>query len=111
MYNLKPLRRTRDLKRILTNQKNNKRSFSVLFISLWDDTSQKLMAALDNAFGESERGEPLYIVDSFEMPDAFSRDEFFGTRTVPQLVQVRKDFTSEDDYLPVVIKKLRLPSF
>lgn len=111
MYNLKPLKRTKDLKRILTNQKKNKRSFSVLFVSPWDPMSNKILEALNRDFGDSERGEPVYIVDSFEMPDAFSDRDFFGTRVTPQLVQVRKDFTSVDDYVPIVIKKLRLSSF
>lgn len=104
MYNIRPLSKTKDLQRILFNQKKNKRSFSVLFVSLWDPASQALMERLYDEYQEDSKGEPLYIVDSFEMPDSFTE---FSTNKVPQLVQVRKDFTSEDDYLPIVYKKLR----
>jgi len=104
MYNLKYLTNSSDLRKILFSQQNTKRSFSVLFVSLWDPYCETLIERLESEFGDRDRGEPLYIVDSFRMPNAFTH---FNTQKVPQLVQIRKDYTSVEDYLPTVYRKLR----
>ncbi len=104
MYNLKYLTKSSDLRKILFNQQNTKRSFSILFVSPWDSYCETLIERLESEFGSKDRGEPLYIVDSFLMPDAFSH---YNTQKVPQLVQIRKDYTSVEDYLPTVYRKLR----
>ena len=105
MFQLRFLDKENELNKIIKRNKRDRNNISILFISLWDQHSEKLIEKLKNRYGDRERGEPLYIVDSFNMPHSFV---IYGTNKVPHLVQLRRDSTYSEDYLPMVMKSLRV---
>tara|TARA_R110000744_G_scaffold318431_1_gene424884 strand:- start:91 stop:417 length:327 start_codon:yes stop_codon:yes gene_type:complete len=105
MFQLRFLDKENDLNKIIKRNKRDRNNISILFISLWDQHSEKLIEKLKSRYGGRERGEPLYIVDSFSMPHSFV---IYGTNKVPHLVQIRRDSVNSEDYLPMVMKSLRV---
>lgn len=105
MFQLKPLRKENDLNKILASQKNNKSTMSVLFISEWDEWSTELVKTLEEKYGENERGERLFIVNSFDMPHSFV---IYGSTKVPHLVRLRKDKVRSEFYLSNIYKQLKV---
>ena len=104
MFNLKFLIKENDLNKLLKNTKKIRNDISILFISLWDDYSTALVEKLKKKH-RGGRGESLYIVDSFQMPHSFV---IFNTTKVPHLIQMRSDGVISEDYLPRVMKILKV---
>ena len=105
MYNLDFLSKENDLNKILKRNKRSKEDMSILFISLWDEYSTKLVERLKEKYEKSKRGEKLYVVDSFKMPHSFV---IFNSTKIPHLVQIRKDAVVSEDYLPMIMKSLKV---
>mgnify|MGYP005837616123 CR=1 FL=1 len=92
------------LNKILKQQKKLKLQMGVMFVSLWDKHSQKLVKRIKSTLTRKE-GVPLYIVDSYTMPHAFV---IFKTTKVPHLVQFKKGGALSEDYLPNIYEELGL---
>jgi len=105
MYQLHFLQKENDLNKIIKRHRREQNTLSILFVSLWDEYSQNLVAKLTEKYGDSEKGEPLYIVDSFHMPHSFV---IYETTKLPHLVKLRKDRAISQDYLPLVMKRLKV---
>tara|TARA_R110002020_G_scaffold444988_1_gene656702 strand:- start:638 stop:970 length:333 start_codon:yes stop_codon:yes gene_type:complete len=106
MYNLVFLRKENDLNKVLKKFKKEPTRCSILFISLWDKWCSKLVDDLKEKYPVSkDRAENVYIVDSLKMPHSFV---IFGTNKTPHLIQLRRDQTISEDYLPNVYKFLKL---
>jgi len=76
----------------------------VMFISLWDNHSKKILKRIKSTL-TSKEGIPLYIVDSYTMPHAFV---IFKTTKLPHLVQFNKVGLTSEDYLPKLYEELGL---
>ena len=103
MYKLKFLQRENDLNKVIKIQKRDKSKLKILFVSLWDEWSTKLVDSIKSRYGANDEGEPLYIVDSFSMPHSFV---IYGTTSAPQLVALHKDKVIVEDRLPVIYYNL-----
>ena len=104
MFNLRFLDKENDLNKLLKNTKKNRNHISILFIELWDDYCSSLVTKLKEKYTKKQ-GEPLYIVDSFQMPHSFV---IFSTTKVPHLVQMRSDNFLSEDYLPMIMDTLKI---
>ncbi len=104
-YSLQFLRKENDLNKILSQQKSNKSSISILFVSDWDTWCSDLVGELKTQYGESEDGEKLYIVNSFDMPHSFI---IYGSTKVPHLVRLKKGKVRSEFYLPNIYKQLKV---
>jgi len=104
MYNLVFLQKENDLNKVLRKFKRDPKRCSILFVSLWDKWCEKLLSKLKEKYTGSE-GEALYIVDSLNMPHSFV---IYNTNKTPHLIQLRRDQTFSEDYLPHVYKMLKL---
>ena len=91
------------LNKILRAQKSTKANLKILFTSLWDPYSVSLVQKLKEA--NTDKGMPLYVVDSYEMPHSFV---IYRTSKVPQLVSLRGSRVSSEDYLPRIYKDLHI---
>ena len=105
MFQVKTLRKENDLNKILASQKSNKSSMSILFVSQWDEWSEALLEEVQAKYGDTEKGERLFIVNSFDMPHSFV---IYGSTKVPHLVRLRKDRVRSEFYLPNIYKQLKL---
>lgn len=105
MFKLNFLKKENDLNKLIKKNKRDRRNISILFISLWDEFSQALVDEIKEKYEDSEKGEPLYVVDSFYMPHSFV---IYETTKVPHLVQLRRDRQLSEDYLPSIRKVLRI---
>ena len=104
-YSLQFLRKENDLNKILSQQKSNKSSMSILFVSDWDNWCSDLVGELKTKYGESEDGEKLYVVNSFDMPHSFV---IYGSTKVPHLVKLKKGKIRSEFYLPNIYKQLKV---
>ena len=104
MYSPVFLTTENQLNKVLKQQKKFKIPMGVMFISLWDKPSQRLVRRLKSSL-TSKEGKPLYIVDSYTMPHAFV---IFKTTKLPHLVQFNKVGMVSEDYLPKVYEELGL---
>jgi len=68
MYKLEFLKKENDLNKIIRANKKDKNKMNILFVSLWDEWSQSLVENLKKRYAKVDKGQPLYIVDSFYMP-------------------------------------------
>lgn len=106
MYKLNFLSKENDLNKIIKNQRKNRNNISFLFVSLWDEHCTALVDSLTEKYHvEGNGGEDLYIVDSFNMPHSFV---VYDTTKLPHLVQVKRDGYRSEDYLPRVMRKLKV---
>ena len=105
MYQLKFLKKENDLNKLIKFNKRKRENFSILFVSLWDKYSTKVVEKVKEQYKDSEQGETLYIVDSFRMPHSFV---IYQTTKVPHLVQLRREGVVSEDYLPNVMKALKI---
>ena len=105
MFNLKFLEKENDLNKVIKRSKRDAQPVSVLFISLWDEYCTKVVDRLKEKYERNNKGETLYIVDSFRMPHSFV---IYKTTKIPHLVQMRMDKTVSQDYLPHILKTLKL---
>ena len=96
-YTYLPLEKENDLNKILRVQKSKGNNIHILFHSLWDKNSMKLVDLLNS--------KPVYGVDSFNMPHSFV---IFNTSLAPALVSVERGKVIVEDYLASIYKKLRL---
>ena len=100
-FNVVRLLKENDLSKVIKTHKKSKEDFSILFVSLWDENSEKLLSKLYES--SQEEAEKIYIVDSFNMPHSFV---IYNTNVVPALVNVKKENTEVIDYLPKVYEYL-----
>jgi len=105
MYQLNFLNKENDLNKIIKKHKKERNNLSILFVSLWDKYSTSLVDQLKDKYKENKEGEPLFIVDSFFMPHSFV---IYNTTKIPHLIQLRRDGADSDDYLSIVMRKLRV---
>jgi len=105
MFHLNFLSKENDLNKVLKIYKRDPKPVSILFISLWDEFSTKLVENLKEKYPTSSKGETLYIVDSFRMPHSFV---IFKTTKIPHLIQMRQDKLISEDYFPRILKTLKL---
>jgi|TARA_R110002020_G_scaffold106771_2_gene248299 hypothetical protein len=105
MFKLNFLKKENDLNKLIKKQKRDRGRINILFTSLWDQHSQTLVEKLKEQYGSSEKGEPLYIVDSFHMPHSFV---IYKTSKLPHLVRVKRDRVESEDYLSMVMKQLKV---
>ena len=103
MYKLHFLEKENDLNKIIRTHKKNQDSFSVLFISLWDNYCGSLVDKLKQTYGDAKDGKPLYVVDSFNMPHSFV---IYNTTKVPHLVDLSDKGIYSEDYIPMIHKRL-----
>ncbi len=104
-YSLEFLSKENDLNKILSQQKITKNNMSILFISEWDDWCSGLVEELKEKYGESNEGEKLYVVNSFDMPHSFV---IYGSSKVPHLVKLKKGKVRSEFYLPNIYKQLKV---
>jgi len=105
MFKLDFLTKENDLNKVIKRFKRDFYPVSVLFTSLWDEYCGSLVSKLEEKYKDSKKGETLYIVDSFRMPHSFV---IFKTTKIPHLIQLRVDSTISQDYLPHILKTLKL---
>ena len=105
MFQLNFLKKENDLNKIIKQQKKDRDSINILFVSLWDRHSISLVEKLEEKYGNKERGQPLYIVDSFRMPHSFV---IYNTTKLPHLVRLTKSGNLSEDYLSMVEKELKV---
>tara|TARA_R100001086_G_scaffold157758_2_gene84446 strand:- start:716 stop:1030 length:315 start_codon:yes stop_codon:yes gene_type:complete len=104
MYSAIFLKTENELNKVLRRQRKTKNDLGILFVSLWDDQSEKLVKEIRrNLWGD--KGKPLYIVDSFKMPHAFV---IFNTTKLPHLIQLKRGAMESEDYLSKVYEELGL---
>jgi hypothetical protein len=104
MFKLNFLSKENDLNKVLRNQKRNKNTINLLFVSLWDKPSENLIEKLKDKY-KDDLGEEVFVVDSFHMPHSFI---IYEVVKVPQLVVVGKDKTFMEKYLPRIYDYFRL---
>ena len=105
MYKLHFLKKENDLNKIIRTYKKDRYPISILFVSLWDKHSNVLLSKLKEKYKDTERGQPLYIVDSFRMPHSFV---IYNTTKLPHLVSLTKKGIHSEDYLSMVMKNLKI---
>ncbi len=105
MFKLNFLSKENDLNKLIRNNKKNPMDMNILFVSLWDSYCETIVEKLKNKYGNNDNGHPLYIVDSFNMPHSFV---IFNTTKLPHLVRIKKDSVTSEDYLPMVMKSLKI---
>ena len=104
MFKLTFLSKENDLNKILRNQRKNKDTINLLFISLWDKHCNILVDKLKEKY-KDDLGEEVFVIDSFHMPHSFVIYEVVKT---PQLVVVGKDKTYLEKYLPKIYEYFNL---
>jgi hypothetical protein len=72
---------------------------------LWDKHSQELVDKLKEEYSGNDKGQPLYIVDSFHMPHSFV---IYNTTKLPHLVRLSRKGLHSEDYLSMVEKALKV---
>jgi len=105
MYQLQFLKKENDLNKLIKQNKRYRNNLSILFVSLWDKFSTNLVEKVTEKYGDSDRGEILYIVDSFNMPHSFV---IYNATKAPCLVQLRRDRVYSEDYYSMIMKTLRI---
>tara|TARA_R100000005_G_C4862013_1_gene122905 strand:+ start:47 stop:385 length:339 start_codon:yes stop_codon:yes gene_type:complete len=110
IYNPIVLDKENDLNKILKENKKDPRDMSILFVSQWDDLCESLEHKMHEQwvledFEPPDHAQPLYIVNSFDMPHSFV---IFKTTKVPHLVQFKGDDITSEDYYPKVLEGLGL---
>ena len=103
MYKLEFLKKENDLNKIIRANKKDKNKMNILFVSLWDEWCEELVEKLKKRYSNSERGQPLYVVDSFYMPHSFV---IYDTTKLPHLVHINAKGAHSEDYLPMIYKTL-----
>jgi len=107
MYSPIFLQTEHELLKILRKQKKSKKEIAILFTSLWDDPSQDLVRKIQHKelVDPVPEASPLYIVDSYKMPNTFV---LFNTTKLPHFVYLRKSIVESVDYLPHIYDELGL---
>jgi len=110
-YSISHLKREIDINKILDHVSQEKskglyeNNVNFLFISLWDKWSDRLVEKVVDKYKDEEARKELYIVNSFDMPHAFT---IFGVKQVPALVRIRKNKVVVLDRLPIVYAELKV---
>jgi len=105
MFSLDFLYKENDLNKVIKRFKRDSDPVSILFVSLWDEYCTGVVEKLKEKYQKNRKGETLYIVDSFRMPHSFV---IFKTTKIPHLIQMRYDNTVSEDYLPHILKTLKI---
>ena len=105
MYKPVFLRTENQLNKVLKQQKKLRQDIGILFLSLWDPHSKRIVKLLKDREHdpENKKDKPLYVVDSFRMPHAFV---IFKTTKLPHLVQLKRGNIESEDYLLHVYEEL-----
>lgn len=109
MFTLIELTKEHDINKVVRQVKNNyTHPITMLFTSLWDEPSTKLLEKLSNTYEANEwnsasNSEPLYVVNSFDTPHSFV---IFDTTKVPTLININEEGVLKMDYLPHIYKFL-----
>lgn len=90
------------LNKVLKKQRQSKERIHILYTSLWDDYCNELLLILDQWY---EKEEPVYVVDSFDMPHAFV---VFSVSQTPTLVSLGKNGVVVESYLSSIYTALGL---
>jgi len=98
--NLIYLTRENQINKVLRDQKKNKSSIRILYLSEWDETSHSLNIRL----GKYE-GQTMFVVDSFNMPHSFV---IFRVNKTPTLVSISPTKIEVESYTPRIYKELGL---
>jgi len=104
MFKLTFLSKENDLNKVLRNQKRDRNTINLLFVSLWDEHCNILLDKLKEKY-KDDFGEEIFVVDSFHMPHSFV---IYEVVKVPQLVVVGKVHTQIEEYLPKIYDYFRL---
>ena len=110
-YFISHLKREIDINKILdkvSQQKSDglyRNNVNFLFVSLWDKWSDLLVDKLKEKYTDEGAHKELHIVNSFDMPHAFT---IFGVKQVPALVRIRQKKVVVIDRLPVVYSELKV---
>ena len=84
--------------------KNKRRQdFSLLYYSLWDDSCNKVLKLVDE-WKQNKGGEILYLINSWDLPHAFTA---FRVTKTPTLVKVIKGRVQVIDYYPGIYSYLK----
>jgi len=105
-FSLIYLEKENNLNKILKQQKKSGQNILLLYTSLWDAPSQKLLKKLEKKWGkEGGDGErvPIYVINSFTMPHSFV---IYKTTHLPHLISLQRRTVTSEDYLPQVYHKL-----
>ena len=89
---------------VINSLVRNKRKddFTILYYSLWDDRSKRVMDELgDWAQKNSKYEEVVHTVNSWDLPHAFMA---FSVTSVPVLVTCRKGRIRVETYFPKVLR-------
>lgn len=111
MYKLHFLEKENDLNRVRKEvRKAGSKGAFILFVSLWDEHCQHLVELLKEKYGDVDHEKApfrkdLYIVNSFDMPHSFV---VWDTTSVPQLVDFKRDTFKIEEYMPRIMKKLKV---
>jgi len=108
MYSLTFLKTENQLNKLL--RKKNKNNINFLFVSLWDDNSNKLLDALKKKnewiiSSQEDDSEKLYVANSFLTPHSFV---IFKSFKLPHLVRIKREKIFSEDYLPRIYHELGL---
>ena len=110
-YSISHLKREIDINKILdgVSQQKSKGIYhnntNFLFVSLWDKWSERLVDKLTEKYKDEDAHKELYIINSFDMPHAFT---IFGVKQVPALVRIRQKKVIFIDRLPIVYSELKV---
>ena len=87
--------------KLLRRGVRNSENVSILFISSYDETCQKILGEIDK--GNHSLRHDVNVVDSFKTPHAFVACH---TTQVPCLVDIKKGRKEINYYLPIIFEKL-----
>ena len=110
-YRLTHLHREIDINKILDRFSKEKKEgvyrnhTNFLFVSLWDKWCEMLVEKLEDKYASDGATKDLYIINSFDMPPAFT---IFGVRTTPAVVSIRQRKVIVLDRLPLVYSQLKV---
>ena len=96
------------INKILRKQKRDRSLIYVLYHSLWDDYSQRLVEAVKEKYTDIEDGVPVYLLNTFNTSHStliFKDRDGYPISKVPCLVRVDSSIQVEE-YLPRIWRAL-----
>ena len=96
------LTKENQINKVLKEQKKERSNIKILFTSLWDPWSDRLLDSIIE-LPYAEKAPQIYVVDSFNMPHSFV---IFKIRNTPALVSIDRDKIAVETYLPFIYTEL-----